>query len=525
MIGIRSIGTGLAAPVAAVARGAGVRRQRAPRGHPFARRSPSSPRWAGAARRSRSPGADRATPSWTRGRGSREAPSAAWPTGWRTAGCAPAAIAFFPSHRGEPGPYAGERHRERWERCAPARRRIRGPLRLPGRAAGRWRAGWRPHGRGRRDRSQDLSAGRWRERLFPDRARWPAADVQGERRKYLLTAGGRTLAAQVRRARPLRPGEAGAGAELERAGLIPPVAGLRHGFLVGPWLEDARPLPLAPGVDRRALLDAVASYLAFRAARCPAAPRRRGATPERLLEMLRPQRGQALGRNSPRRPREWRGRLPEIARLERPVLTDNKLHAWEWLVTADGKHPQGRRPRPPPGKRPRGAAGHRLGPGGCRRRAGPRRGEPASVSPPLVARRAGLREPAPVQLAFYTLAYLAFQLGRHDPRRRGAGARADPGRERPACAREVERYAQRLRPDDRACGLGSGLGPSKSPLLPMRPEAGDLLQGLLVIAAEADRAVVHEDVGGGLAVGHLGDPAVEAVLGRARRGRRPPSGW
>ena len=82
------------------------------------------------------------------------------------------------------------------------------------------------------------------------------------------------------------------------ARLIPPVTGLRHGFLVGPWLEDVRPLPLAPEVDPLTLLDAVATYLAFQTGRhalaaealeptAPAEAARLRAEVERYSERLR----------------------------------------------------------------------------------------------------------------------------------------------------------------------------------------------------------------------------------------------
>ena len=105
------------------------------------------------------------------------------------------------------------------------------------------------------------------------------------------------------------------------------------------------------------------------------------------------------------------------------------------------------------------------------------------------------RAPTRLQLDFYTLAYLAFQIGRHTL---AAEALASPAPEEAVRMRAAaERYGRRL-----------------SRLLPMRPEPPDLLQRRLEIAAEADRPVVHEDMGGRLAVGHLGDPAVEAVRGQ-----------
>jgi hypothetical protein len=59
----------------------------------------------------------------------------------------------------------------------------------------------------------------------------------------------------------------------------------------------------------------------------------------------------------------------------------------------------------------------------------------------------------------------------------------------------------------------------------MRPEPHDLLQRRREITPEADRPVVHEDVGGGLAVGDLGDPAGQAVgLQPGSRVVRPAGG-
>src|SRR5215203_92391 len=61
-------------------------------------------------------------------------------------------------------------------------------------------------------------------------------------------------------------------------------------------------------------------------------------------------------------------------------------------------------------------------------------------------------------------------------------------------------------------------------LLPVRPELPDLLQGRREVAPEAHGPVVHEDMGGGLAVRHLGDPAVEAMLGEPGAGVVAPAG-
>jgi hypothetical protein len=298
---------------------------------------------------------------------------------------------------------------------------------------------------------EDLSAGRWRQRLFPDRSRWPAADVQGERRKYLLTTGGRRwllkfagLGRYGREKLALAQG-------LGDARLIPPVTGLRHGFLVGPWLEEARPLPLA-GIAPEALLDAMAAYLAFRAARFPASPEERGATPLKLFEMAVHNTRRALGPGFAGAVRDWQGRLPEIARRERPILGDNKMHAWEWLVTPEGAilkadaldHHRGNDlvgPQDVAWDLAGAAVELDLDQAGLEHLAA------------AVARHAGLRQPERARLDFYTLAYLAFQTGRHTLAAEALEPTAPA--EAARLRAEVERYAERLR---RAIAQGAGDG-------------------------------------------------------------------
>ncbi|HET9212994.1 MAG TPA: hypothetical protein VFR03_21485 [Thermoanaerobaculia bacterium] len=440
VIGIRSIGTGLATAVAAVAGERASVLSMRPEGHPFSRQvavgrrlerellgeeDGPRPRYAVV---DEGPGLS----------GSSFGCVADW---LEDRGVAPEAVSFFPSHRGGLGPYASERHRARWER---ARREVVEFEDLFASPRARWPLqAWVKDLTGEPEEPlEDLSAGRWRERLFPDRSLWPAADVQGERRKYLLAAGGRRWLLKFAGLGRYGREKLALAQALGDARLIPPVTGLRHGFLVGPWLEEIRPLPLAPEVDPLALLDAVASYLAFRAARFPAAPEERGATPHKLFEMLVHNTKRALGPVSAEVARDWRGRLPELARLERPILTDNKMHAWEWLVTPEGKilkadaldHHRGNDlvgPQDVAWDLAGAAVELDLDDAGLDLLAG------------AVARRGGAPKPGQAQLDFYTLAYLAFQTGRHalaaealEPTvpAEAAGMRA-----------EVERYSERLR--------------------------------------------------------------------------------
>lgn len=436
VIGIRSIGTSLAAAVAA-AGGAELTASVRPGGHPFARTleigdSLGRLLLGGAApRRTLFAIADEG-PGFS---GSSFGCVADW---LEDRGIAEEAIVFFPSHRGALGPHAGERHRRRWER---ARRctvdfeeifaspscpwpleswveDLTGPAEVP---------------------LEDLGAGRWRERLFPDPARRPPAHLQQERRKYLLTSGDRRWLLK----------SAGLGrygrerlemAEiLRKAGFIPPVAGLRHGFLIGPWLDGARPLPLVPDLDRAALLDRVADYVSFRAGRFPAGPDRQGASPASLLEMAEFNASQALG-DGAERLRAWRQRLPELSALARPVLTDNRMHAWEWLVTPEGEILKSDALDHHAGNDLVGAQDSAWDLAGAILELDLSEEERGCLLESLARR--GVRT-SPVQLAFYTSTYLAFQIGWHE-----LAARALQGmdaEEADRMRRAGERYAERLR--------------------------------------------------------------------------------
>ncbi|HEY9421092.1 MAG TPA: hypothetical protein VIW92_06740, partial [Thermoanaerobaculia bacterium] len=199
---------------------------------------------------------------------------------------------------------------------------------------------------------------------------------------------------------------------------------------------------LAPEVDRLALLDAMARYLAFRVSRFPVPAEERGATPVKLFEMAAYNTKRLLGSGPGEAVRGWRDRLAEIARLERPVLSDNKMHAWEWLVTPEGRILKA------------DALDHHR----SNDLVGPQ--DPAwdlagaaveldldeaelDLLREAVARRSGTQPAEPVQIGFYTVAYLAFQAGRHALAAE-ALEHAAPA-ESAGMRSEMERYAERLR--------------------------------------------------------------------------------
>jgi hypothetical protein len=441
VIGIRSIGTGLAAAVAAVAGERAAVASVRPQGHPFSRKVGIS-QWLGRELLGESGGGARPRYAVVDEGPGLSGSSFGCVADWlEDRGVAPESISFFPSHRGGLGPYASERHRARWERT---RRQVAEFEDLFASPQARWPlASWVKDLTGELEGApEDLSAGRWREKLFPDRSLWPAADVQGERRKYLLAAGGRRWLLKFAGLGRYGREKLAVARVLGEAGLIPPVAGLRHGFLVGPWLEEARPLPLAPEIDRLRRLDAVAGYLACRAAHLPAVVEERGATPVKLFEMMVFNTQRALGPMLAEIVKDWRRRLPEVARLERLVLTDNKMHAWEWLVTPGGKILKA------------DALDHHRGNDlvGPQDLAWDLAGaavefdlDPAELDllADAVARRSGTPRAERVQLDFYRVAYLAFQTGRHTLAAEALESSAPA--ESAGMRSEMERYAERLR--------------------------------------------------------------------------------
>lgn len=315
VVGLRSIGTGLAAVVAVAGAAAAPPVTLRPVGHPFARTvrpGPALARWlldAPAAARfvivDEGPGLS----------GSSLNGVADW---LEDRGVAPERLLFVPHHAGDLGPQASPRHRERWARAA----RVAAAPADFGLGLGAF---------------EDLTGGRWRARLYPDERAWPAVDARQERVKLLAPDGdggprlfkfaglGAYGDAALARARAL-----------EGLGLAPPALGLVRGFLVHPWLDGARPLGQAR-FDRRALVERVSDYLAAVARGLPRAPRVAGASPASLLDMARRNAGAALGADAAAALERWRERLPRLAAGLRSVATDGRLQACEWLVAPDGR--------------------------------------------------------------------------------------------------------------------------------------------------------------------------------------------
>jgi hypothetical protein len=325
VVGIRSIGTALAAMVAAGAGARDLPLTVRPGGGPFERRVAAG---LDALRAAVRPG--RSFAIVDEGPGLSGSSFAAVARPLLQLGVAPERIHLFASHANGPGPRADAAtrallaalptHHVRFEEALLGD----GPLALP-RLAEDLLGPARLEG--------DLSAGAWRARACGDPDGWPASSGWLERRKLLLaTRRGPVLARFAgldgEGARKLERARA-----LARAGVGSAPLALRHGLLLEPWLDGA-PLPRrAP--PRRRLLDAVRRWVRLSSSRPrPAAD---GAAPPALAELVRVNAAEALGAGAAADARRLEELLPAVSAQARACEVDARPGPWEWLVLADGR--------------------------------------------------------------------------------------------------------------------------------------------------------------------------------------------
>ena len=329
VIGIRSIGTGLAAMVSA-ALGAAPAFSLRPHGHPFERCVAIGPALTRRLLASR----DRPYAIVDEGPGLSGSSFGSVADWLERNGVDRARIHFFPSHDGDPGPKASETHVRRWKErphhvvtadallLDPQTSTLRS---MVSEVAGARCTGWR-----------DISGGTWREvDGLQDRPR-PPADAQFERRKALFEseADGRRNCFLVKFAGLGEIGTAKArrGGRLCEAGFAPRIVGTCHGFVVQQWVETA-PTPIT-ALPRQQVLDHLARYLGFRARHLPAGGQ--GAGLGDLCDMAVYNLGEAFGEELAEQVRRLARRNGRPSRMLRRIDSDNRLHAWEWLVTRGG---------------------------------------------------------------------------------------------------------------------------------------------------------------------------------------------
>ncbi|SCB57475.1 hypothetical protein GA0061105_102467 [Rhizobium aethiopicum] len=328
VIGIRSIGIGLAAMVSA-ALGAEPAYSLRPTGHPFERHVSVTP--ALSRRILADPEADFAIVDEGPGlSGSSFGCVGDW---LQANGVAPDRLHFFPSHTGEPGRHASETHRTRW-RDRPRHvvsfddliLKAQDPKhRLQTWAAdvvGVARSSWR-----------DLSGGAWRAVRYRDPSHWPPSYMQMEKRKFLMEAEGGAWHVKFAGLCGGAVDKAKTGSLLSEAGFIPRIVGTCHGFIIDEWLGGT-PLEES-GVGRRHIVDHLGRYLGFRARHLSA--RNSGASIQELGEMAMFNIAEAAGSDIAKKLPRVIGTPERLSGRLRRVDTDNRLHLWEWLTTPTGR--------------------------------------------------------------------------------------------------------------------------------------------------------------------------------------------
>jgi hypothetical protein len=327
VIGIRSIGTGLSALVAAALDAPPPLTLR-PAGHPFRREVRVDPALTGELAADR----DAMFAVVDEGPGLSGSSFGAVADWLEAAGIARRRIHFFPSHANSLGPQASQHHRERW---SSAPRHVTDMDRLLLRSSPPHSlTAWIEDCLGPLDQPlEEISGGAWRARRYPDETHWPAAHIQQERRKFLARVKGSSWLVKF-----AGLGEDGRrkyrrAQELHAGGFTPEVAGYRHGFLIERWYDGGESLDRTP-IDRNLLVERIGSYLGFRARRF-AAGADRGASLEHLGEMARYNAGQALGEDAAAALGALASRGGSLEGRVRRIDTDNRMHPWEWLLVGD----------------------------------------------------------------------------------------------------------------------------------------------------------------------------------------------
>ena len=241
-------------------------------------------------------------------------------------------IHFFPSHSGNPGPEASQAHRQRWSRRPKHVVGMDELLIETPRSAHRLRGWAGDRAESRTDEWRDISGGTWRDVHYGSEQR-PPSDRPMEKRKFVLDEGHQKRLVKFAGLAGLDREKARKGTVLGEGGFTPKAVGSRHGFLVEEWV-DGVPWCKA-GLSSAGVVQTVGRYLGFRARHLPAP--NGGASLQALCHMTCCNIAEALGPDiADRLGKRLNGCKGWRTRLQR-VDTDNRLHAWEWLVTKDGR--------------------------------------------------------------------------------------------------------------------------------------------------------------------------------------------
>ncbi|MEA2573056.1 MAG: hypothetical protein QOH93_354 [Chloroflexia bacterium] len=335
VVGVRSIGTTLAAVVATTLRAHGwkvasltVR----PTGHPFQREAYIAPEQVGGA-------------EWglvvDEGPGLSGSSMSGVGQALVAAGLARDRISFFPAHANEPGSAASDEIRAWWSstpRYVVPLEDVRfNGLSLSGSLAA-WLTAQDPT-----DpvvRIEDVSGGQWRRVLYRESRMWPPTCAPFERTKYLCTTESGKRVLFKFEGLCSTPGTSGTTAEIvesilvERAaaGWTPAPLGVVNGFVAIQWV-DGTPLDLEDCGPE--MLRHMGGYIAVVAGAPLSAEQHAGAT-GRLADMLYWNTWEALGEDVAERTRHRADGLRDMPNNIRSY-GDGRMAPREWMRTHDGR--------------------------------------------------------------------------------------------------------------------------------------------------------------------------------------------
>jgi hypothetical protein len=232
-------------------------------------------------------------------------------------------ILFLTGHASELGPRASPAHRARWARS----RRVA----ATGQATARTVQAWFGDVAGPVPRVEDLSGGQWRHDL-PEAA-WPPAAPVAERLKFRLVCRDGRLVARFAGLGSTGEEKLAVARSLHGAGFAPEPLALRRGFLLERWVDGTR-LDQAEARSE-GFLGHIGRYLGFRARVLPANVDD-GAS---LAELGRMACANAVEMGGPALGRQVEAQLARAGEPTMvPVRIDGRLHAWEWLRLPDGRY-------------------------------------------------------------------------------------------------------------------------------------------------------------------------------------------
>ncbi len=221
-------------------------------------------------------------------------------------------IAALPGHDGPLGGQASPQHRARWDvlqrpvatsdalldgRLESWIAALVGPLSAP---------------------LEDISGGAWRSHVFAAETQWPPVNPTWERRKYLARTASAIWQVRFAGLGAIGEGKLGIARHLHAAGFGPEVADLAHGWLVLRWHEDAQ--PTSPTNDE------LSAYLKCRAA-LPSPIQ--GASLCDLAAMAR--------HNLPHLLSGWSPDVSTLEKLVRLACIDGRMARPEWLRLTEGR--------------------------------------------------------------------------------------------------------------------------------------------------------------------------------------------